>query len=164
MPSRTSPRHASAAVDLDLSAASGPSKPWRAAAHAPEPDYDDDDMDSDGDENNAALAHYEPRHLEDPWAYTFQPNDPVWVRNHDKWIKGTIFPHSKPKVGSRNVRISSPLIIFTTTPNLVYWNVQYQDSFGHKLRRNYAPLLGEIKPDTSAVRSLLLKAGFGDLF
>lgn len=73
MPSRTSPRHTSAAVDLDLTATSGPSKPWRAAAHAPDPDYDED-MDSDGDENNAALAHYEPRHLEDPWAYTFQVN------------------------------------------------------------------------------------------
>lgn len=69
MPSRTSPRFA---PDRP---ASGPSK-LRASvpAPAPEPDYEDDDMDSDVDENNAELARYAPRHLDEPWAYAFQVN------------------------------------------------------------------------------------------
>ncbi|KAJ7474276.1 hypothetical protein FB451DRAFT_1248474 [Mycena latifolia] len=144
MPTRTSPRRTrSSALP-----APGPSKAkaWRATA--PEPAFDDDDaMDSDAtaddDENvNSALGH--PRHLDDPWAYTFQPNDRVWIRNHDKWIKGRIFPRSVPKLGSSD--------------NLTYWNVLYQDSFGHKLRKYFSPLLGELKPDTSAVRGLLREA------
>ncbi|KAJ7909490.1 hypothetical protein B0H13DRAFT_2014129 [Mycena leptocephala] len=121
MPSRTSP-------SSDLSA-SGPSKPWRGTA--PEPDFDED-MNSD------------PRRLDDSWSYAFQPNQKVWIRNHDKWIRGTIFPRSVPKVG--------------TSDNLTYWNVLYQDSFGHKLRKYFSPLLGELKPDTAAVRKLLREA------
>ncbi|KAJ7716219.1 hypothetical protein DFH07DRAFT_862373 [Mycena maculata] len=101
-------------------------------------------MDSDVDENDAALSRYEPHHLDEPWAYTFEPNDRVWIRNHDKWIKGRIFPRSVPKTGSSD--------------NLTYWNVLYQDKFGHKLRKYFAPLLGELKPDTTAVRSLLREA------
>jgi len=101
-------------------------------------------MDSDVDENDASLLHGEPHRLDDPWTYTFQPNDRVWIRNHDKWIRGRIFPRSVPKVG--------------TNDNLTYWNVLYQDSFGHKLRKYFAPLLGELKPDTAAVRKLLREA------
>ncbi|KAJ7356396.1 hypothetical protein DFH08DRAFT_770441 [Mycena albidolilacea] len=133
MPSRTR--------SSDLST-SGPSKPWRAPA--PEPEVSDVDMDSDVDENNASLAREQPRHLDDPWVYPFQPNEKVWIRNHDKWIRGKIFPRSVPKVGSSD--------------NLTYWNVLYQDSFGHKLRKYFAPLMGELKPDTPAVRSLLREA------
>ncbi|KAJ7250110.1 hypothetical protein B0H12DRAFT_1120825 [Mycena haematopus] len=131
MPSRTR--------SSDLST-SGPSKSWRA----PEPEVLDQDMDSDADENNAALAHEQPRNLGDPWAYPFQPNQKVWIRNHDKWIRGTIFPRSVPKVG--------------LSDNLTYWNVLYQDNFGHKLRKYFAPLIGELKPDTPAVRKLLREA------
>ncbi|KAJ6509119.1 hypothetical protein DFH09DRAFT_1199177 [Mycena vulgaris] len=133
MPSRTS----------RSTSASGPSKPRRAAA--PAPAAYEDTADSDVDENNAALARYEPRHLDDPFAYSFQPNDRVWIRNHDKWIEGRIFPRSVPKLGSSD-------------QNLTYWNVLYQDSFGHKLRKYFAPLLGELKPDTDGVRDLLRDA------
>ncbi|KAJ7447870.1 hypothetical protein B0H11DRAFT_2081838 [Mycena galericulata] len=136
MPTRTSPRFAS-----DISS-SGPSK-LRATVPA-EPIEQLDDTDSDVDENNASLARYAPRHLDEPWEYIFQPNDRVWIRNHDKWIKGRIFPRSVPKMGSSD--------------DITYWNVLYQDSFGHKLRKYFAPLLGELKPDTSAVRSLLREA------
>lgn len=48
--------------------------------------------------------------------------------------------------------------LFLHTQNLTYWNVLYQDSFGHKLRKYFAPLMGELKPDTPAVRSLLREA------
>ncbi|KAJ7671858.1 hypothetical protein B0H17DRAFT_192567 [Mycena rosella] len=157
MPSRTRSSTSSAP------SASRPSKLRRVAP--PDPVFEDSDMDSDGDENDAALARYEPTHLDAPWAYSFEPNDRVWIRNHDKWIKGRIFPHSVPKLGSSDVRIFSlPLNFLKFTPfffaaqNLTYWNVLYQDSFGHKLRKYFAPLLGELKPDTSAVRSLLRDA------
>ncbi|KAF8140763.1 hypothetical protein K438DRAFT_1834186 [Mycena galopus ATCC 62051] len=101
-------------------------------------------MDSDVDENDASLAHEQPHHLNEPWSFPFQPNQKVWIRNHDKWIRGTIFPRSVPKVG--------------LSDNLTYWNVLYQDSFGHKLRKYFAPLIGELKPDTPAVRRLLREA------
>ncbi|KAF7367644.1 hypothetical protein MSAN_00828000 [Mycena sanguinolenta] len=121
---------------------SGPSKARRAPA--PEPEVFEEDMDFDIDENNAALAHEQPRSLDDPWAFPFQPSQKVWIRNHDKWIPGRIFPRSVPKVG--------------LSDNHTYWNVLYQDSFGHKLRKYFAPLLGELKPDTPAVRKLLREA------
>ncbi|KAJ7020221.1 hypothetical protein C8F04DRAFT_1272045 [Mycena alexandri] len=143
MPSRTSTstRRTSTRRTSDLSA-SGPSKPWRGAS-APKPDIDDD-MASDNDENNPPAVHGQPRHLDEPWAYTFQPNDRVWIRNHGKWIKGSIFPGSIPKVGSND--------------NLTYFSVVYRDNYGHKLRKYFAPLLGELKPDTAAVQSLLREA------
>ncbi|KAF7340316.1 hypothetical protein MVEN_01950700 [Mycena venus] len=143
MPSRTR------SSDLS-STTSGPSKPRRATRAttlaAPKPEDFDEDMNSDDDENSAPLAHEQPRHLDDPWMYAFQPNEKVWIRNHDKWIPGQIFPRSVPKVGSSD--------------SLTYWNVLYQDSFGHKLRRYFAPLMGELKPDTPTVRKLLREAGW----
>ncbi|KAJ7088228.1 hypothetical protein C8R43DRAFT_1115252 [Mycena crocata] len=140
MPSRTSPH----GPDLHTSA-SGPSKPRRTAVPPQFPDPDVAEMDTDSDdENNAALMHFEPRHLSDAWEFNFQPNEPVWIRHNEKWIRGRIFPRSSPKVG--------------TTDKMIYWNVLYQDAFGHKLRRNFAPLLGELKPDTRAVRKLLKEA------
>ncbi|KAJ7630184.1 hypothetical protein FB45DRAFT_1058241 [Roridomyces roridus] len=155
MPTRTSPRLSARTASA---ARPGPSK-LRHRAHpppSPEPAYDVEMDDDDGDEhdndsdaadenvNTAALARYAPRHLDEPWAYVFQPNDRVWIRNHEKWIHGRIFPRSVPKLGSHD--------------NLTYYNVLYQDSFGHKLRKYFSPLLGELKPDTSAVRSLLKDA------
>ncbi|KAJ7612574.1 hypothetical protein FB45DRAFT_866728 [Roridomyces roridus] len=149
MPTRTSPRLSARTASA---ARPGPSKLRRRRAlppPSPESAYDvemdDHDSNSDAaDENIAALARYAPRHLDEPWAYVFQPNDRVWIRNHEKWIHGRIFPRSVPKLGSHD--------------NLTYYNVLYQDSFGHKLRKYFSPLLGELKPDTSAVRSLLKDA------
>ncbi|KAJ6474466.1 hypothetical protein C8R47DRAFT_1144234 [Mycena vitilis] len=134
MPSRTSPS--------SVLAPSGPSKPWRGAAAAPEPEYDEKmDFYIHDDENN---VYDEPRSLDDPRAYTFKPKDSVWIRNNDRWIRGTIFPASVPKINNGD--------------NLTYWNVRYQDDFGHKLRKYFSPLLGDLKPDTAAVRKLLQEA------
>ncbi|KAJ7700295.1 hypothetical protein B0H16DRAFT_1483911 [Mycena metata] len=137
MPSRTSTSTRTSPRRRTGLSASGPSKPLRGAS-APKPDIDDD-MASDNDENNPPPAHWQPSHLDEPWPYTFQPNDRVWIRNHHKWIKGSIFPGSIPK-------------------NLTYFSVVYRDSYGHKLRKYFAPLLGELKPDTAAVQSLLREA------
>ncbi|KAJ7058224.1 hypothetical protein C8F01DRAFT_312143 [Mycena amicta] len=100
----------------------------------------------DVDENDAVLVATGtgPLHLNDPWAYTFKPNEHVWIRHHDKWISGRIFPRSVPKIRS--------------TDNLTYWNVLYQDAYGHKLRRCFSPLLGELKPDTPRIRRMLRAA------
>ncbi|KAJ7223271.1 hypothetical protein GGX14DRAFT_557851 [Mycena pura] len=128
--------------------APGPSKPRRTVISVPtappDPVFPEDAMDIDADENDSSRAGGGPLHLDDPWAYTFQPNDRVWIRNHDKWIAGRVFPRSVPKIGSRD--------------SLTYWNILYQDAFGHKLRRYFAPLLGELKPDSARVRQMLREA------
>ncbi|KAK7008094.1 hypothetical protein R3P38DRAFT_3281200 [Favolaschia claudopus] len=46
----------------------------------------------------------------------------------------------------------------TAFQNLTYWNVMYKDTFGHHLRKSFAPLAGELKPDIPAVRKLLREA------
>nr|GAT48163.1 predicted protein [Mycena chlorophos] len=121
-----------------------------SAAVAPAPAFPEDtDQDAMDVENDASLATNHkntngPLSLDDPWVYSFKPGESVWVRNHDKWIAGRIFPRSVPKIRS--------------TDNLTYWNVLYQDAYGHKLRRCFAPLLGDLKPDTPRVRSLLREA------
>ncbi|KAF7297099.1 hypothetical protein MIND_00942800 [Mycena indigotica] len=112
----------------------------RRAAVASRPAFPED-LDTDADENNSSFG---PVHLDEPRAYTFKPNERVWIRNHDKWIAGRIFPSSVPKIRSSD--------------NLVYWDVKYSDSYGHKLRRCFAPLLGDLKPDNARVRRLLREA------
>ncbi|KAJ7259694.1 hypothetical protein C8J57DRAFT_1720281 [Mycena rebaudengoi] len=132
MPSRTSSHPAS-----DQSASGSK---WHATVPVPDP-IQESEASWDDTEN---AEPDEPLNLDDPWAYTFEPNDRVWIRNNDKWIQGRIFSRSSTKVLFRD--------------NIPYWNVFYQDTYGHKLRKYFAPLRGEIKPDTSAVRALLRDA------
>ncbi|KAF7307514.1 hypothetical protein MIND_00546000 [Mycena indigotica] len=70
-------------------------------------------------------------------------NEIVWIRNNDKWMPGRIFL-STPKLRPKD--------------NFLCWNVVYQDKAGHRLRKYFAPLLGELKPDTASVRQLLQEA------
>ncbi|KAF7302896.1 hypothetical protein MKEN_01251900 [Mycena kentingensis (nom. inval.)] len=105
----------------------------RIESSAPEPDSDDS-----GEQHGATS-------LDEPAEYSFKPNELVWVRNNDKWISGRIFL-SAPKV--------------RPSDNLPCWNVLYQDKFGHKLRKYFAPLLGELKPDTARVREMLKEAAW----
>ncbi|KAJ7054020.1 hypothetical protein C8F01DRAFT_1260236 [Mycena amicta] len=83
--------------------------------------------------------------LDEPleYDYQFKPNEPVWIFNNNKWTSGRIF-YAAPKV--------------RPSDNLPCWNVLYQDAFGHKLRKYFAPLLGELKPDTARVRQMLKEA------
>ncbi|KAJ7073471.1 hypothetical protein B0H15DRAFT_1027452 [Mycena belliarum] len=154
MPTRTSPR-------LRAGTGAGPSALPRPPAKAkaswrpadPTADDDEDDMNPSDeqrdDHNDENAPHYAPRRLDEPCAYNFKSNDCVWIRNQGKWIAGRIFP------GAR----SGPLRSANGTHD--YYSVLYTDR-GHKLRRYFAPLLGELKPDTHAVRGLLRAEGWID--
>ncbi|KAK7064928.1 hypothetical protein R3P38DRAFT_3383365 [Favolaschia claudopus] len=142
MPSRT--RSSDLSLSSTSTMTSGPSKQCQRVLRATIPEPEIVDMDMDVDENNATLVHEQLGHLDDPWPTAFQPNQKVWIRNHGKWIRGKIFPQSVPKLG--------------ISDNLTYWNVMYKDTFGHHLRKSFAPLAGELKPDIPAVRKLLREA------
>ncbi|KAJ6614939.1 hypothetical protein B0H10DRAFT_2216200 [Mycena sp. CBHHK59/15] len=145
MPSRTRTSSRLAANNA-ASGSKQASKPRPVAAAPPEPaDNAVPQWDVLGTDENA-LVFWAPRHIDQPWAYTFEANEPVWIRNNDKWIRGKIFSRPKPEI--------------LWSDELPHWNVIYQDTYGHKLRRYFSPLRGELKPDTPVVHELLRAANW----
>ncbi|VDB99360.1 unnamed protein product [Peniophora sp. CBMAI 1063] len=88
-----------------------------------------------------------PDDLDEPWEYTFARGESVWVKATDgNWYRGTV---SALKIKKDKTRQSEGLyypVIFGQAP---------------KLRKYFAPLNGEIKPDSYITRRLLREAGYG---
>ncbi|KAG7090584.1 hypothetical protein E1B28_009690 [Marasmius oreades] len=88
-----------------------------------------------------------PEDLDDGWGYTFQAGESVWVRTAGgNWLRGKVCGDITRKGRTR------------TTEGLFY-----PVKFDNKLRKYFAPLNGEIKPDTPHTRRLLKEAGYVDI-
>ncbi|KAL0945587.1 hypothetical protein HGRIS_014746 [Hohenbuehelia grisea] len=136
MPSRKD-RRASASIPSD-----SPSKLKLLPVSPAELDaWQDYDMDVDSD---ATLSEPQPDDLDEPWPYTFQSGDSVWVRTvGGQWYPGRV-TSAPPRKGSTQKKEG----------------LFYPVVFDGKLRKFFAPLNGEIKPDIIPVRRLLKEAGW----
>ncbi|KAF8236953.1 hypothetical protein L208DRAFT_1249859 [Tricholoma matsutake] len=99
---------------------------------------------SDSDNSDATLSDPQPVDLEEPWPYTFRAGDIVWVRTvGGNWHSGRVTAQTTRKGQTREKE-----------------GLFYPVIFNDKLRKYFAPLNGEIKPDTIHVRHLLKDAGW----
>ncbi|KIY65258.1 hypothetical protein CYLTODRAFT_424499 [Cylindrobasidium torrendii FP15055 ss-10] len=91
----------------------------------------------------------EPASIDEPWAYNFRPGDRVWIRTAGgHWYRGRVSGQQTRK-GSIQQR--------TTASEGFFYSVVFND----KLRKYFAPMNGDIKPDNRHTRQLLARAGFG---
>lgn len=87
-----------------------------------------------------------PDDLDEPWPYTFRMGDHVWIRTEEgNWYPG--------KVSSNNVKLGK-----TRQKEGLFYPVIFR--IGSRIRKHFAPLNGEIKPDTLRTRILLRRAGW----
>ncbi|KAH9994488.1 hypothetical protein BJV77DRAFT_308796 [Russula vinacea] len=87
-----------------------------------------------------------PDDLDEPWPYTFRMGDSVWIRTEEgNWYPG--------KVSSNNVKRGQ-----TRQKEGLFYPVIFR--IGSRIRKHFAPLNGEIKPDTLRTRILLRRAGW----
>ncbi|KAI9460111.1 hypothetical protein BJY52DRAFT_1088228, partial [Lactarius psammicola] len=92
----------------------------------------------------AASGELGPDDLDDSWPYTFQMGDSVWIRTEGgNWYPG--------KVSSKSVKRG---------PTRQREGLFYPVIFRRRIRKHFAPLNGEIKPDTPRTRTLLRQAGW----
>ncbi|KAI9445589.1 hypothetical protein H4582DRAFT_1916481 [Lactarius indigo] len=92
----------------------------------------------------AASEELGPEDLDDPWPYTFQMGDIVWIRTEgENWYPG--------KVSSKSVKRGA-----TRQREGLFYPV----IFRRRIKKHFAPLNGEIKPDTPRTRTLLRQAGW----
>jgi len=98
---------------------------------------------SDGD-SDATLSEPQPSDLDEPWLYTFQAGDVVWIRTvGGNWHSGRVTGQSPRKGQTREKE-----------------GLFYPVVFNDKIRKFFAPLNGEIKPDTMYIRRLLKADGW----
>ncbi|KAF8897973.1 hypothetical protein CPB85DRAFT_1229335 [Mucidula mucida] len=83
-----------------------------------------------------------PQRIDEPWPYMFQPGDSVWIRTAGgNWHRGRVSAQTARKgVISRQ-------------------GFFYSVVFNERLRKYFAPLNGDIKPDSRHTRELLEGAG-----
>jgi len=87
-----------------------------------------------------------PDDLDDPWPYTFRMGESVWIRTEGgNWYPG--------KVSSNNAKRGP-----TRQKEGLFYPVIF--GIGARIRKHFAPLNGEIKPDTGRTRTLLRQAGW----
>ncbi|ESK84827.1 hypothetical protein Moror_508 [Moniliophthora roreri MCA 2997] len=88
-----------------------------------------------------------PEDLDESWPFTFQAGDAVWVRTAGgNWLRGRVSGEITRKGLTREKE-----------------GLFYPVKFDIKLRKYFAPLNGEIKPDTPHTRRLLKAAGYEDI-
>jgi len=96
------------------------------------------------DDSDATLSDPQPVDLDEPWPYTFRAGDVVWVRTvGGNWHSGKVTGQTTRKGQTREKE-----------------GLFYPVVFNDKLRKYFAPLNGEIKPDTIHVRHMLKDAGW----
>ncbi|KAF9027261.1 hypothetical protein BDZ89DRAFT_887975, partial [Hymenopellis radicata] len=86
----------------------------------------------------------QPIDIDESWLYTFHAGERVWIRTSGgNWHLGQV-TGQKTKTGSTREKEG----------------VFYPVIFNSKIRKWFAPLNGDIKPDTKHTRTLLAEAGF----
>ncbi|KAI5118185.1 hypothetical protein M0805_004998 [Coniferiporia weirii] len=87
-----------------------------------------------------------PEELDEEWDFGPKPGDAVWVKSKNTERETWYFGHVQKSTRSGTVRGGK---------QGTFYSVRYH----RNLRRYFAPLLGDIKPDTPRVRRLLEQAG-----
>ncbi|KIY62207.1 hypothetical protein CYLTODRAFT_361836 [Cylindrobasidium torrendii FP15055 ss-10] len=86
----------------------------------------------------------QPTDLDESWPYTFRAGDRVWVRiAEDDWRSGEIFGNKTKSGPTREKEGTFYPVVLTT----------------NRVRKWFAPLNGDIKPDSTHIRRLLDDAG-----
>ncbi|KAF5382812.1 hypothetical protein D9757_007337 [Collybiopsis confluens] len=98
---------------------------------------------SDAD-SESTLNEPLPEDLDESWPYTFHTGQAVWIRTSGgNWHVGRVSGETTRKGQTREKE-----------------GLFYPVKFDSKLRKYFAPLNGEIKPDTQHTRRLLKEAGW----
>ncbi|KAK7468320.1 hypothetical protein VKT23_002834 [Stygiomarasmius scandens] len=99
---------------------------------------------SDSDMSDSSSGGGLVEDLDDAYPYTFQAGDSVWVRTAGgNWHQGRVSGETTRKGQTRERE-----------------GLFYPVKFDGKIRKYFAPLNGEIKPDTAHTRRLLKEAGW----
>ncbi|KAE9396530.1 hypothetical protein BT96DRAFT_977447 [Gymnopus androsaceus JB14] len=99
---------------------------------------------SDGGDSESTLSEPLPEDLDEPWPFTFHTGQAVWIRTSGgNWHSGRVSSETTRKGNTREKE-----------------GLFYPVKFDGKLRKYFAPLNGEIKPDTPHTRRLLKAAGW----
>ncbi|GBE78699.1 hypothetical protein SCP_0115900 [Sparassis crispa] len=107
---------------------------------------DSDEEDTDTPTGSRFLENTDS--LEEMWEHPFEPGDYVWVRApHGSWLPGQV-TRQPPHIRRTH----------SGDKECVYYSVEYR----HRatFRRYFAPMNGEMKPDTARVRELLKEGGW----
>ncbi|KZT68773.1 hypothetical protein DAEQUDRAFT_727419 [Daedalea quercina L-15889] len=92
----------------------------------------------------ASSIEYQPEELDEPITWKFKNGDPVWIKTEDgEWLQGTIAGSNTRKGATRQKE-----------------GVFFPVAFQHNSRKYFAPLNGDIKPDSAEVRRLLSEGGW----
>ncbi|KZP30283.1 hypothetical protein FIBSPDRAFT_946016 [Athelia psychrophila] len=86
-----------------------------------------------------------PLSIEQPWSYSFQRGENVWIKLCGKWYPGRIWGHKILKGLTQDKR-----------DHCMYFCVY----FWNKARKFVSPMNGDVKPDTPHTRKLLKEAGW----
>lgn len=99
-----------------------------------------------------------------------QNGDPVWIKTEDgEWLQGTISGSNTRKGATRQVRrlsVCSSVSLLLTACGNAFCAVPQKEgvffpvAFRHNARKYFAPLNGDIKPDSVEVRRLLSEGGW----
>jgi len=112
---------------------------------ASESESSEESLPSDSEDDDRTDS--QPEDLDEPWSYTFKVRDIVWVKTTGgDWYQG--------KVSSSRTKTSQ-----TRQGMGTYYPVKFHINKNH-IAKDFAPLNGEIKPDTSHIRSLLEAGGW----
>lgn len=112
-----------------------------------EPPLSDSDDADDEDVESEDGSDFEPRDLDEPCDYAFKFRDLVWVRSMGgSWHQG--------RISSSRTKTSH-----TRSGMGTYYSVKFHMDGTH-IQKDFAPLNGDIKPDTIHIRSLLKAGGW----
>ncbi|KAI0726009.1 hypothetical protein C8Q72DRAFT_796919 [Fomitopsis betulina] len=107
---------------------------------------------SDEEFERSLSIEYHPAELDEPltWAFKYgahirvvQNGDPVWIKTEGEWLQGTISGSNTRKGATRQKE-----------------GVFFPVAFRHNARKYFAPLNGDIKPDSEEIRRLLSEGGW----
>ncbi|KAG5338244.1 hypothetical protein E4T56_gene18073 [Termitomyces sp. T112] len=97
------------------------------------------------DDSDSTLSEPLPLELDEAWSYSFQPGENVWVKTTGgNWRQGRVTGQTTRKGATRQSKEG----------------LYYPVVFDGKIRKYFAPLNGEIKPDTLHTHRLLKEAGW----
>ncbi|KAF9229841.1 hypothetical protein BS17DRAFT_772005 [Gyrodon lividus] len=99
----------------------------------------------DGGWGDSVFSETQPDELDEPWPYRFKSGEPVWVcASNGQWCRGKVI--GQPKKGK------------TRSDEGLFWCVEFH--IVNRFRKWFAPLNGDIKPDTPHTYQLLEDAGW----
>ncbi|KAH0838755.1 hypothetical protein J3R83DRAFT_7129 [Lanmaoa asiatica] len=100
----------------------------------------------DGDWADPIFSETHPDELDEPWPYRFKSGESVWICASDgEWYRGKVVGQAKQGK--------------TRSDDGLFWCVEFR-VVRSRVRKWFAPLNGDIKPDTQHTHQLLSDAGW----